>query len=94
MRLSLPLCRAALNLVLLSALCQAMPTDDEDSSLVVTRSSLHSELLGEDRPLLISLPESYAASPTAGVALRRDQRRAQRRVQRLRRAREGLYAAL
>lgn len=58
--------RAALSLVLLSVLCRAVPAAAEDSPLVVgTRTSLHSKVLGEDRPLMIALPESYAASPAS-----------------------------
>ena len=57
--------RAALSLVLLSALCWAVPAAAEDSPILAgTRTALHSQLLGEDRPLLIYLPESYADSPT------------------------------
>ena len=66
MRLSLQPRRAAVSLVLLSALCWAVPAAAEDSPILVgTRTSLHSQVLGEDRPLLISLPESYATSPTS-----------------------------
>lgn len=58
--------RAALRLVLLSALCLAVPAAAEDAPILAgTRTALHSKVLGEDRPLLISLPASYAASPSA-----------------------------
>lgn len=58
---------AALSLALLSALVWAAPAAAaEDTPIILgTRTSLHSQVLGEERPLLVYLPESYAASPTA-----------------------------
>jgi hypothetical protein len=53
-----------LSLVLLSTLCWAVPAAAEDAPLLAgTRTVLHSRVLGEDRPLLIYLPESYTAAP-------------------------------
>ncbi len=65
MRPCLPPRRAALSLVLLSTLCWTVPAVAEDAPILAgTRTALHSQVLGEERPLLVSLPESYAASPT------------------------------
>lgn len=67
MRLPLPLRRAALSLVLLSALCWTRPAaaGEEPAITVGLRTSVQSKVLGEERPLLVSLPESYASSPSA-----------------------------
>jgi predicted alpha/beta superfamily hydrolase len=58
---------AVLSLALLSALFWAVPSvAAEDTPIIVgTRTVLRSEVLGEERPLLVSLPQSYSASPTA-----------------------------
>ncbi|MBZ4421283.1 alpha/beta hydrolase-fold protein [Myxococcus sp. RHSTA-1-4] len=65
MRPPLPLRRAALSLALLAVLFQAMPAAAEELAITVgLRTSVQSQVLGEERPLLVSLPGSYASSPT------------------------------
>ncbi len=57
---------AAWSVALLSALCWAAPALSEDAVIPLGhRTGLRSEVLGEERPLLIRLPRSYEASPTA-----------------------------
>jgi hypothetical protein len=59
--------RTAVSLALLSVLCGALPAAAADEPAVAfgTRASLRSEVLGEERPLLIHLPKRYAAADTA-----------------------------
>lgn len=66
MRPRLPPRRAALSLALLSTLCWAAPAAAAEETPVTLgiRTRLRSEVLGEERPLLVHLPERYAASPT------------------------------
>ncbi len=58
--------RVALSLALLSAFLWVAPVAAaEDPAITLgTRTTLRSEVLGEERPVLVSLPERYAASPS------------------------------
>lgn len=66
MRPNLRFRRVASSLALLFVLCWTAPAAAEEPAAALgLRTSVQSKVLGEERPLLVSLPESYASSPAA-----------------------------
>ncbi|GMU01106.1 hypothetical protein KH5H1_52260 [Corallococcus caeni] len=65
MRLSQSFRRGLLGFALLSVLHASVAVAAGDTPIVIgTRTSVMSKVLGEDRPLMIHLPDGYEASPT------------------------------
>ncbi|MBN8228626.1 alpha/beta hydrolase [Corallococcus macrosporus] len=65
MRLSRSFRRGLWGLVLLSVLHASTAVAAGDTPIVIgTRTSMTSKVLGEERPLMIHLPDSYEAAPT------------------------------